>query len=300
MKKVNDKLNKFYKWDLNEFFMAIFGCLICAIAINIFIVPNKLYNGGILGISQLIRSVLDSYFGIAFKFDISGIINLLINLPLFLMAYKLISKTFFRRTVVCVVFQTIFLSVIPIPDSSLIDDMLTNVLIGGILGGIGLGITLTASGSTGGTDIIGLLFSMKKNSLSVGRIGRDINIVIYTISGILYGIPVMIYSIIYAAISSLVVDQLHKQNICSYAMIFSKKNPENLVKFIKDDLNRDSTYWEATGGFDNSKTYIVYSAMSKYEMQRLERHLNELSPHAFMIRGDGVGIDGNFKKKLTK
>jgi len=300
MKNINEKLNKFYKWDLDEFFKALFGCLICALAINIFIVPNKLYNGGILGISQLIRSVLSSFFGINFKFDISGLINLLINLPLFFIAYKLISKTFFRRTVVCVVFQTIFLSVIPIPNVALVDDILTSVLIGGILGGIGLGITLTASGSTGGTDIIGLLFSMKNNSLSVGRIGRGINIVIYVISGILYGIPVMIYSIIYAVISSMVVDQLHKQNICSYAMIFTKKRPEKLVSFIKDDLNRDSTYWEATGGFDDSKTYIVYSAMSKYEMQRLERHLNELSPNAFMIMGDGVGIDGNFKKKLTK
>ena len=300
MDNINEKLNKFYKWDLDEFFKALFGCLICSLAINLFIVPNNLYNGGILGISQLIRSVLSSLFGINFKFDISGLINLLINLPLFFIAYKLISKTFFRRTVVCVVFQTIFLSVIPIPNAALVDDILTSVLIGGILGGIGLGITLTASGSTGGTDIIGLLFSMKNNSLSVGKIGRGINIVIYVISGILYGIPVMIYSIIYAVISSVVVDQLHKQNICSYAMIFIKKRPEKLVSFIKDDLKRDSTYWEATGGFDDSKTYIVYSAMSKYEMQRLERHLNELSPNAFMIMGDGVGIDGNFKKKLTK
>ncbi len=300
MRQLEEKLKDFYKWDREEFLKAIFGCFICALAINLFIVPNKLYNGGILGISQLIRSVLASYLGISFRFDISGLINLLINLPLFFMAYKLISKTFFRRTVVCVVFQTIFLSVIPIPSVSLIDDLLTSVLIGGILGGIGLGITLTASGSTGGTDIIGLLFSMKNNSLSVGKIGRGINIVIYTISGILYGIPVMIYSIIYAVISSVVVDQLHKQNICSYAMIFSKKKPDKLIDFIKDDLKRDSTYWEAYGGFDNSKTYIIYSAMSKYEIQRLERHLGELSPNAFMIKSDGVGIDGNFQKKLTK
>jgi uncharacterized membrane-anchored protein YitT (DUF2179 family) len=96
-----------------------------------------------------------------------------------------------------------------------------------------------------------------------------------------------------------VVDHRHKQNIISSVMIFTKEKPTKVVGFIKKELNRDCTYWEATGGFDESKTYISYSAMSKYEMQRLERHLNELSPDAFMVRSEGMGIDGNFKKNLV-
>ena len=81
---------------------------------------------------------------------------------------------------------------------------------------------ITASGSGGGTDIIGILISMRNRNLSVGKIGGAINIVIYAICGLLYGLPTMIYSIIYTVIASIVVDNTHEQNICSYVMIFTK------------------------------------------------------------------------------
>ena len=300
MTEVKNKIKSFYKWSRKDLINAILGCFIFAFAVNIFIVPNSLFNGGILGIAQLIRSFIQTMFDIKYSFDPAGIISFLINIPLFVMAYKLISKTFFRRTLVCVIFQTIFLTIIPVPKEAIIDDILTGVLIGGILAGIGGGMTLSASGSGGGTDIIGMIVSMKSKDFSVGKISRTINIIIYIICGILYGLPPMIYSIIYAVIMSLVVDQTHKQNICSYVMIFTKNKPDKIIKFIQDELIRDTTYWEAYGGYKKSKTYITYSAMSKYEMQRLERHLNELSKDAFMIKSEGIGIDGNFKKNLTE
>lgn len=298
MKIIEKSLNDYFKWNTKEFARAIFGCFIFAFAINIFIVPNSLYNGGILGIAQLLRSILESFFNFKFSFDISGIINFAINLPLFIIAYKLISKTFFRRTLICVIFQTIFLTVIPTPQVSIINDLLACVLIGGIIAGVGSGMTLSASGSGGGTDIIGIVISMNNQKTSVGKISGAINIVIYIICGILYGLPIMIYSIIYAVIASLVVDQTHEQNICSYVMIFTKKKPDKIITFIREELNRDTTFWEGLGGYNKSKTYISYCALSKYEMQRLERHLPELDNNAFMIKSEGIGIEGNFKKNL--
>ena len=300
MKKIEKFLVRFYKWNFKEFVQAVLGSFLFAFAVNLFIVPNSLYNGGVIGISQLIRSFLEDFVGIHFAFDIAGIISFIINIPLFVIAYKFVSKTFFRRTIICVVFQTIFLTLIPIPNKVLVDDILTCVLIGGILAGIGGGMVLSSSGSGGGTDIIGFVVSMRKPDFSVGKINRSINLGIYVVCGFLYGVTPMIYSIIYAVISSLVVDHSHKQNICSYVMIFTKKKPDKIVSFIREELNRDTTYWEAYGGFDQSKTYISYSAMSKYEMQRLERHISELAPDAFLVKSEGIGIDGNFKKNLLK
>jgi uncharacterized membrane-anchored protein YitT (DUF2179 family) len=140
---------------------------------------------------------------------------------------------------------------------------------------------------------------MKNRKLSVGKIGATINLFIYIICGILYGVPTMIYSIIYAVIGSLVVDHTHEQNVVSYVMIFTKKVPEKISDFIKQDLNRDATIWEGTGAYDKTKTYICYSALSKYEVQKLERHLKELDRDAFMIKNEGVGVDGNFQKYLV-
>ena len=299
MKKFNDFLFKKFKWNVRDLVKAITGCLLYAIAINLFIVPNSLYNGGILGISQLLRTIITTTFDLNFKFDIAGLINFAINIPLFFVAYKFISKTFFSRTVVCVACSTLFLTLIPIPEKALISDLLTNVLIGGILCGLGSGRILSSHGSGGGTDIIGIAISMKNRKFSVGKIGATINLFIYAICGLLYGIPTMIYSIIYAVIGSLVVDHTHEQNVVSYVMIFTKKFPETISEFIKNELNRDATIWEGTGAYDNSKTYVCYSALSKYEVQRLERNLKQLDKNAFMIKNEGVGVDGNFQKHLV-
>ncbi len=293
-------LDKLFKWSIKDLLKATFGCFLFAFAVNIFLVPNALYNGGILGVAQLIRSFLVGVLHLNFNFEVAGIINFLLNVPLFILAYKFISKTFFRRSLVCVIFQTIFLTIIPTPDKAIISDLLTCVLIGGMIAGYGSGITLSASGSGGGTDIIGILISMKNRKLSVGKIGASINIVIYAICGAIYGLPTMIYSIIYAVIASIVIDNTHEQNICSYVIIFTKNNQDKIIEFIKGELDRDATFWEGYGGYKKEKVHIVYSALSKYEMQRLERHLPDIDNDAFMVTSEGIGIAGNFKKSLTK
>ena len=169
------------KWNLGEFIQVIFGIFISCFAINIFIVPNSLYNGGVLGLSQLIRSLLESTFHFNTPFDIAGIINFLLNIPLFLMAYKFVSKTFFYRTLTCIFIQTIFLTIIPVLDVSIVPEVLTSVLIGAILAGIGSGMILSSGGSGGGTDIIGFIVTLRRKGFTVGRINRSINVIIYSI-----------------------------------------------------------------------------------------------------------------------
>ena len=133
---IKRKIHNIFKWSYKDCFKAIIGTLLFSIAINLFIVPNHLYNGGILGISQLLRSLIVKLFDFNSSRDISGIINFLLNIPLFFLAYKYISKTFFRRTLVCLLFQTIFLTIIPTPDKPLLDELITCVLIGGIIGNL--------------------------------------------------------------------------------------------------------------------------------------------------------------------
>ena len=289
-----------FKWDLKDFIQAIIGSLLCACAMNLFIVPNALYSGGVLGISQLLRTFIESTFHLSFSFDIAGIINFVLNIPLFFIAYKLVNRTFFFRTLFCVCVQTFFFTMIPVLKVGIVPEILTSVLIGAILAGIGSGLILSSGGSGGGSDIIGFAISMRNKDFSVGKISRSINVVIYSICGILYGFPTMIYSIIYSFVATLVLDQHHTQNICSYVMIFTKEKPDAIVEFIKTKIKRDCTYWEAYGGYDQTKTYISYSAMSKYEMQRLEKQIHDISPHAFLIKSEGIGIDGNFEKKLVE
>ena len=289
-------LKNMFNWDIKDVLRCLIGSFLFCFAINFFVVPNHLYTGGVLGLSELLRSIIIDVFHLNTTFDFSGIIYYLINIPLFVIAYKSLGKTFFFRTLFAVSIQALLLSIIP--TKQIVEDVLTNVFVGGLIGGAGVGILLSSGASTGGTDIIGLTLSKKNNNFSVGKLGLIINFFIYSIAGIRYGIEIMIYSIIYSAVDSLLVDKLHEQNICSTAFIFTKENPKKINDYIKNELDRDFTYWHAQGGYDDSRTYIIYTALTKYELIKLERAMKELNMRSFMIKSEGIGIKGEFKKQF--
>ena len=105
-------------------------------------------------------------------------------------------------------------------------------------------------------------------------------------------------SIMYSFVDSLTIDKMHEQNICSTAFVFCTKNPKDINNYIKNELNRDFTYWDAKGGYDDSRTYIIYTALTKYELIKLERKIKECDFDAFMVKSEGVGIKGDFDKKF--
>jgi uncharacterized membrane-anchored protein YitT (DUF2179 family) len=292
-------VEKNFRWSYQEFGLALLGELLFAFAINLFIVPNALYNGGVLGIAQLIRTAILDLTGLSMKIDFSGIISLLINIPLFIMAYKYVSKYFFNRSLLCTIASAIFLTIVPIPGSPLVDSVLTNVLIGSILAGYGCGMALSTGASGGGTEIIGIVASLKNKRFTVGKISLYVNLAVYAICGYLYGIQVMIYSVIYSVISSFIVDNTHKQNICCTATIFTKERPDKIVEYVKNELDRDVTTWEAIGLHKETKTYVSYVVLSKYELIRLEKAMPRLDKHAFLTKSDYVSIYGNFEKKVN-
>ncbi len=297
--KIKRDIRKTFNWGWFKFSKNLLGIFLYCLAVNFFVVPNHFYTGGTLGMSQLIRTAIVSTFNININIDISSIIYYLINIPLFIMAFRRISKTFFVRTLYTVTFNSIFLMLIPIPKEPLIGDMLANTMIGGIIAGIGIGMVLSTGSSTGGTDIIGVAVAKKTDKLTVGNIGLAFNVVIYTICGINYGIEIMIYSIIFAVFQTIMIDKNHILNIKSEAIIFTKENPEKMIEFINNEIKRGATYWEAIGGYTNTKTYIVFTVLSKYERMRLERHLHEFDDKAFMVGDDGVIVKGKFNKYLV-
>lgn len=293
-----EKIKSLFNWKISELFIVIFGSFLTCFAVNIFIVPNSLFNGGVLGISQLIRSFVVNTLNINITFNFSGILYYLINIPLFFIAYKNINKTFFARTLFAVSIQSLMLSLIPSPSKPIVNDIFANVVVGGILGGVGSGITLSCGASGGGSDIIGIYLSKKYNNFSVGKFGLGLNVIIYSITGFLHGVSTMIYSVIYSAVSSVAVDKLHIQNISTTAFVFCKKNPKIINNYIKNELKRDFTYWHAFGGYDDSKTYIIYTALSKYELNKLERYIKTIDDHIFIVKNEGVGINGIFQKNF--
>lgn len=293
------KRKNIFNWGWFKFTKCTIGIFLCSLAVNLFIIPNNLYTGGVLGLAQLIRSFIIDAFHFKFGFDISSIIYYAINIPLFLLAYKKISKTFFIRTLFAVTLNSLFLMIIPIPKEPLVEELIVNVMMGGIICGIGIGMVLSTGSSTGGIDIIGITLSRKNRNFTVGNISLIFNLLVYFVCGLKYGISIMIFSIIFSTLETMLIDKNHHQNICSEVFIFTKEKPDKLINFIQTELQRDATYWEAIGGYTKSNTYIVLSVLSKYERMRLERHIHEFDKNAFLVSDDGVEIKGSFDKKLV-
>lgn len=284
-------------WERNA--MAVVGMFLFAIAVNLFIVPANLYNGGVMGISQIIRTLLVRHFHrLSGSIDIAGIINLLFNIPLFILAYVSIGKSFFVRTVVCVFSQTLFLSILPVPATPIVGDSLTASMIGGIIAGTGIGVALRFGGSGGGMDIVGVYLTKKYKDFSVGKVSLVVNTVVYGICAILFGVQTAIYSIIYSAVSMLMSDRAHTQNINTEVFIFTKKEPKEILDYIVWEFERDATWWEAKGGYTADTTYMIVAVLSKYECAHLRRELKLIDEHAFVVVTDGVSINGRYEKHL--
>jgi uncharacterized membrane-anchored protein YitT (DUF2179 family) len=257
-----------------------------------------MYNGGIYGFAQIIRTVLIRYsdFPVPTDFDISGVINFILNLPLFYIAYRYISKQFFVRTLFCLAVQTVMLSVIPIPSQPILEEMLPNCLIGGLMAGYGLGLMLRSQGCSGGVDILGIYFLHNNSRLTVGRISILVNAVIYIICAWLFDINVACYSVIYAAIISFTIDKTHYQNINMLCFIVSKNR--ELPYAITKALGRGVSYWEGKGAFLDEDRIIQAIVISKYEVKALKRVVNSLDEEAFVFMSEGITVDGYYLKKL--
>ena len=281
-----------------DYTMILIGSALFAASINLFVVPVNLYNGGIVGLSQIFRTMLVSRMNLNFSFDIAGVINFLINVPLFVMAYRSLSRKFFLGTLLSLITQTICFSLIPIPAVPILDDVLASLIIGAIVGALGIGMTLVSGASGGGTDIVGVYAALHWKSFSVGKLQLLFNALVYCLCAFLFDLPIAIYSIIYAAVYSFVLDKVHLQNIEMSLMIFTK-NPEIKSRILKDFV-RGVTYWKGLGAYTQTETEVLGTIVSKDEVNDLRRMITQMDPKAFIIVNEGLQITGNFIKRLVE
>ena len=278
---------------------AVVGELIAAAALNLFIVPLHLYTGGILGVCQLARTLMQTQLGINFgSYDIAGILYFLSNIPILLLAYKTLGKSLVFKTLICTVAYSLFYSIIPIPSAPIVDDYLTACLLGGILAGVGSGIVLTCGGSGGGLDIVGLCLSKRGSSFTVGKFSLTFNAFLYAACLLLFTPEVAIYSVIYNFFTSMVLDRMHQQNISVQVLIFTREDESKLGKFIMENLGRGVTYWNGTGAYTGDNIHVLCVCLSKFEIEELLHAVHSIDPHAFLTVQEGTRIYGNFRRKV--
>ncbi len=278
---------------------AVLGTLIFAAGVNLFISPLNLYSGGFLGIGQIIRTLLVDYAHIPIpsNIDIAGILLYIINIPLLVLAYRSLGRRFFVSTIVCVTFQTLFLTFIPVPTANpILTDRLASAIVGGAVAGFGCGMTLRNGGSGGGQDILGLYFMKKDRNFSVGKISMMINVVVYVACMLMFDLTTVVYSLIYVAVMSFTTDHFHAQNQNMAAIIVTTN--DEVLPTVNHITDRSATYWDGIRYFTKSECRMIFIALSQYEAVKIGKAVKELDDHAFIAFFHIDTIVGNYSKHL--
>jgi len=295
-KKVYGKLSE--EWG--RILGMLLGTLLYSAGINLFVVPTGLYTGGLMGICQLIRTILVTGLGLSFgSIDIAGIIYYILNVPLFLMARKKLGRLYLVKTMMCVTSVTILLMLIPIPTVPILEDTLASCVIAGIICGGGIGLTLMMGASDGGMDIVGVLIVQWKHNFSVGKANLIVNFILYTICLFMFDIQTVIYSLIYASISAFSVDKVHAQNIDVAVTVITKGDCKELEREVFTELGRGITKWESKGAYTDEKSEVLFILVNKYELTHLKRIINRYDKQAFIVANSGVNVSGNYHKHLN-
>lgn len=269
--------------------IVIFGALLNAIAMNLFLIPANVYSSGFTGIAQLLSRVLSDYTPIHISM---GFLLLLLNIPVAILGWIKVGKSFTVYSFLSVVLSSLFLTMIPIKQLS--HDILLNAVFGGVILAIGVGITLKWGASTGGVDIIAMVLSRMKDK-PIGPYMFVLNGIIIMTAGLLYGPEKALYTLVALYTSTRVIDAIHTRHAKLTAMIITKKTDE-LKKAIHASLVRGITMIPAKGAFSNETRDMLMIVITRYELYDLERIIQEVDPNAFTNIIQTTGVYGFFRK----
>lgn len=263
------------------------GASLVAVGLEIFLVPNKIIDGGIVGISIII-----SYLsGIPL-----GIFLLLLNLPFLFLGYKQIGKTFAFSTLYAVVIMATGTYLLhPVPPITI--DPLLAAVFGGIILGIGVGIVIRFGGSLDGTEIVAILLN-KKTPFSVGEIVMFFNIFILASAGFVFGWDRAMYSLIAYFIAFKMIDiAIEGFDESKSVWIISDKS-QDIGDALLSRLGRGVTYLHGEGGFTGGQKRVIFCVITRIEEAKLKSIVEELDPIAFLAIGNIHDVKGGrFKKK---
>lgn len=277
----------------------IFGAGIFSFGIYFLVIPFHFYEGGATGITLI------TYY--LFKIPVS-IMNLLINIPLFVLAWKLLGKKSLYLSLLGTFSVSAWMAIFEAMPLShryhhfIFDafkgDILLACIASGVVLGLGLGIIFNAGGTTGGTDILARIFN-KYTSLSMGKLMLIVDaIVLTTVVIVFQDVRTAMYTLFFILIDTLVIDLIGEGGFAGKGFLIVTSKPEEIAKKVSDDLGRGITFIRGMGYYSRKDLDIVYCVVSRNEMKQMKDIINQIDPFAFItiseaheILGEGFTLD---------
>lgn len=277
----------------------IFGAGIFSFGIYFLVIPFHFYEGGATGITLI------TYY--LFKIPVS-LMNLLINIPLFVLAWKLLGKKSLYLSLLGTFSVSAWLALfeaMPLSHryhhfifEAFKGDILLACIASGVVLGLGLGIIFNAGGTTGGTDILARIFN-KYTFLSMGKLMLIVDaIVLTTVVIVFQDVRTAMYTLFFILIVTLVIDLIGEGGFAGKGFLIVTSKPEEIAKKVSDDLGRGITFIRGMGYYSRKDLDIVYCVVSRNEMKQMKDIINQIDPFAFItiseaheILGEGFTLD---------
>lgn len=267
-----------------SFLMLTLGAIIAAYALESFLIPNTILDGGITGCSIILSKLSD--------FPVSLLI-LILNIPFVYIGYKNLGKGFLIRAVYSMLLFSFALSIFRYYEP-ITEQMLLATVFGGILLGIGVGLVIHFGGCVDGTESVALVIS-KRTSLSVGQVVLLFNLVIYSIAGMIFGIDRAMYSLLTYFITFKVIDFVSEGFEQVKAALIVTEKGTDMSKEIYKRLGRTVTTIRGKGLISGDKE-VMYCVLTRLEIYELKHIAEEMDESAFITILDVSDVIGNHIK----
>lgn len=284
------------KSALRDYILLFMGTALVAFSIQCIYDPIRLVTGGFTGFAIIVKEITEKFFpgGIPLWFT-----NLVLNIPVFLFAWKMKGKRFIGRTLLGTLLLSAWLYVIPSVDLTQGDYILAAVF-GGVIGGVGMGLILSAKATTGGTDMVATLIQHRLRHYSIVQIMQFLDGAIVLIGLYVFGIRAGLYAIVAIFITSKVSDALMEGFKFSKVAFIISDQYELVAKRIMEDLDRGVTGLYARGMYSGTEKCVLYCVVSQKEIVQVKEMVQETDPEAFVIVSDAREVLGEGFQEYAK
>lgn len=276
---------------IGKYVIITIGAVLVALGLDLFLVPNKIVAGGVSGIATILFHLS--------RFPV-GVSMLALNSILFLIAFKVLGRSFGAKTIYCTIILAVFVDVLAqfLPREGLTQNPILVVLFGSFLTGTGMGLVFSAGASTGGTDIIAMV--LKKVFQVAPAWGLlVVDFFISLAAGFFFGKEVGMYSILTVIVNTFTINTVLEGVTTSIQVMIVSKKYNEITDRLLEELQAGATLLKGEGGYGEKSSYIILTVLrNRRQFVRLKQIVREEDEEAFMLVSHVREVLGEGFKKI--
>lgn len=278
---------------LLKYLIIVVGGAIYGVGFQFFMYPNSIVSGGVVGISMIINHF--THFPV-------GVMTILMNIPLFIIAWRHFGLNFLLGSLAGMAVSSAFVDIFALTDIVLTTDPMLACIIGGAIKGAGLGIIYYVGATAGGVDIVAKLIRQRKPHINFGTILLIMDVGVIIIYALILGkYESAMYSVIAMFVVSKVIDlALYGTDTSSLCYIISENSEELIKGIITGPLRRGVTILEGEGAYSHRQKHIIMCVIKRTQIPELRRLVRGLDEHAFFIVTDAKNVFGNGFENISE